>query len=163
MMGRMIPVLVAVLIFAAPGYGAIETRSFESDQQRERYEVLVNELRCPKCQNQNIADSNAPIAQDMREEVYQQLQSGKSNEQVMASLVERFGDFVRYRPEVEPRTWFLWFGPLLAAIVGFLIVWRITRARSRPQSPQVLSAEERLKANQLLGESRDKDADNDQK
>ncbi|MFE8069542.1 cytochrome c-type biogenesis protein CcmH [Marinobacteraceae bacterium S3BR75-40.1] len=155
--GLLLCFLIALTCLSA-AQAAIETRTFEDDAQRERYQSLIDELRCPKCQNQNIADSNAPIAQDMRDEVYRQLQDGAENQAIVDSLVARFGEFVRYRPQVEPRTWLLWFGPALAALVGFLVVWRIGR-RSRPVASEktALTAEERERAKRLLDEASEQD------
>ena len=73
---------------------------FDTREQEVRYQNLIAELRCPKCQNQNIADSNAPISQDMRDEVYEMMQAGASNEEIVDALVARFGEFVRYKPEL---------------------------------------------------------------
>jgi len=121
------------LLVASVAQGAIDARDFPSEEARARFDTLVEELRCPKCQNQNIAASNAPIALDMRDEVYRRILAGESDQEIVAALVERFGDFVRYRPALEPRTWPLWFGPAIAILVGLLVaVIIVRRARAAP-------------------------------
>jgi cytochrome c-type biogenesis protein CcmH len=87
--------------------------------------VLTQTLRCPKCQNQDIADSNAPIAADLRREVYQLIVQGKTDQQITDFMVARYGDFVRYKPALNKRTWILWYGPLALLILGLSVVlWR---------------------------------------
>jgi cytochrome c-type biogenesis protein CcmH len=83
------------------------------------------------CQNQSLADSNAQIAHDLRREVLSLMREGKSDDEVVAFLVQRYGEFVRYKPTMEPSTWLLWFGPALLLIGGGIVVVRIVRARSR--------------------------------
>jgi cytochrome c-type biogenesis protein CcmH len=113
-------------------------------------------LRCPKCQNQNIADSNAPISKDMRDEVYRMMQDGASNDQIVGALVDRFGEFVQYKPPVDNRTILLWAFPAIATIGGFLIVAGVVwRARRREDEPP-LSAEDRARAEQILASQSDK-------
>jgi cytochrome c-type biogenesis protein CcmH len=87
------------------------------------------------CQNQSLADSNAQIAHDLRREVLQLMRQGKSDDEVVAFLVARYGEFVRYKPAVEPATWLLWFGPALLLLGGGIVVARIVRARSRRDVP----------------------------
>lgn len=86
---------------------------FEDQEQHERYQVLLEELRCLVCQNQSLADSPAPLAQDMRREVHRMIGTGSSNQQVVDFLASRYGDFVHYRPPLRASTLLLWFGPLL--------------------------------------------------
>ena len=140
---------------------AVDTYEFKTDDERARYRLLVEELRCPKCQNQNIADSDAPIAMDLRREIYRMLEDGRSNEEIVNYLVDRYGEFVRYKPVLNSRTWFLWYGPWLLLGAGFavlgLIVWRRRRivpvSRSTGASKvDTLSPEERVRLNQLLND-----------
>ncbi|MBG6381183.1 cytochrome c-type biogenesis protein CcmH [Pseudomonas aeruginosa] len=95
---------------------AIDTYQFKDEAERERFRTLTAELRCPKCQNQAIADSNAPIATDLRREIFRMLEEGKSNAEIVDFLVLRYGDFVLYKPPVDTRTYLLWFGPF--ALLG---------------------------------------------
>jgi cytochrome c-type biogenesis protein CcmH len=87
------------------------------------------------CQNQSLADSNAQIAHDLRREVLELMHQGKSDDEVIAFLVARYGEFVRYKPAVEPSTWLLWFGPALLLLGGGIVVARIVRTRSRREVP----------------------------
>ncbi len=123
-----------------------------SRTEQERFNNLLNELRCPKCQNQNIADSDAPIASDMREEVYRMVREGASNDEVVGSLVARFGEFVRYKPEFDRRTAFLWLLPAIVVTIGVLVVVLIVvRSRRASTGPErKLTEEQRRRADQLL-------------
>lgn len=93
-------------------------------EQAERYHELNAELRCLVCQNQTIAESNAPLAKDLREQVETQILAGRSNEQILAYMTERYGDFVRYRPPWSGRTVMLWLGPFLLVLVGLIVLRR---------------------------------------
>ena len=104
---------------------------FRDSVEEARFHRLTAELRCVMCQNQSLADSNAQIAHDLRREVLALMQQGKSDAEVKRFLVERYGDFVLYRPQVSSGTWLLWFGPLLLLLAGALVVWRIVAVRGR--------------------------------
>lgn len=99
--------------------------------QEDRYQTLITELRCLVCQNQNIADSHAPLAKDLREQVLVMIREGKSDAEIKAWLVDRYGDFVLYRPPLKPSTWLLWGSPFLLLLLGLLIAWRIVASRSK--------------------------------
>ena len=96
-----------------------------------RLKSLENELRCLVCQNQTLADSNAPLAEDLRKEVRALALDGKSDAEIQAYLVARYGDFVLYNPPVKSTTYLLWFGPFLLLAAGALAWWRLVRRRSR--------------------------------
>lgn len=110
---------------------AIDTYDFADQAERDRYRVLTEELRCPKCQNQNIADSDAPIAMDMRAEIFKKLENGESNDEIVEFLVDRYGDFVRYNPPVNSSTAILWYGPFTLLALGFVMVGVIVIRRRR--------------------------------
>ncbi|MBC2658385.1 cytochrome c-type biogenesis protein CcmH [Pseudomonas sp. MSSRFD41] len=131
---------------------AIDTYQFANDGERERFHELTKELRCPKCQNQDIADSNAPIAADLRKEIFRMLGEGKDNQQIIDFMVDRYGDFVRYNPALTGKTALLWFGPAGLLLGGVVIIAVIVRRRraQRSDSPNTLSAEERQRLDQLL-------------
>ncbi|WBE24206.1 cytochrome c-type biogenesis protein [Denitrificimonas caeni] len=147
-------VLYAVgLMLASLGLAqaSIDTYDFSTQAERDRYRTLVEELRCPKCQNQNIADSDAPIAMDMRDEIFKKLEEGQSNEEIVGFLVDRYGDFVRYKPPVNKSTLILWYGPAALLVIGFLMVAVIVLRR---RSLRVGKDEQ-----QLSGDEQDRLAD----
>jgi len=103
--------------------------------EEARFHALTAELRCVQCQNQSLADSNAQIAHDLRREVLALMREGRSDAEVKRFLVDRYGEFVLYRPQVESRTWLLWFGPALLLLVGAGVVIGIVRRRARALPP----------------------------
>ena len=103
---------------------------FSSASEQERFQRLTAELRCVMCQNQSLADSDAQIAHDLRREVLDLMQKGRTDAQVKQFLVERYGEFVLYRPQVSSGTWLLWFGPGVLLLAGVAVVWRIIASRS---------------------------------
>jgi len=114
--------LTLVLTLVSLAVFAQEPMVFENQQQQDRFDQLTQELRCLVCQNQNLADSDAPLAHDLRREVHEMLMSGQSNEQIKQFLVERYGDFVLYRPPVQQNTYLLWLAPLILLLGGALVV-----------------------------------------
>ncbi len=104
---------------------------FRDAAEETRFHALTSELRCVMCQNQSLADSNAQIAQDMRREVLALMRQGRSDAQIKQHLVERYGEFVLYRPRVDRHTWLLWFGPGLVLLGGAAVVWSIVRRRAQ--------------------------------
>ncbi|MFI8739495.1 cytochrome c-type biogenesis protein [Stutzerimonas zhaodongensis] len=148
-MKQLIHGLLLTLCLLGSASAAIDAYEFKNEAERERYRTLVEELRCPKCQNQNIADSNAPIAMDLRREIYRMLEEGQSNEQIVDYLVARYGDFVLYKPPVNAKTLVLWYGPIVLLVIGFavlaFILIRRRRASDKPASNTLSEAErERL-------------------
>lgn len=103
---------------------------FRDRAEEQRFHALVSELRCVMCQNQSLADSNAPIAHDLRREVFDLMREGQSDDEIEAFLVGRYGEFVLYRPQLGASTWLLWFGPALLLLVGAVLIVRIVRRRS---------------------------------
>ena len=144
--------LVSALLLAGPALALIETYDFSKPELEARYQQLSEELRCPKCQNQNIADSNAPIAQDLRKLLHQQLELGASDEQILDYMVARYGEYVRYRPRFGGTTIVLWLAPALLLLVGIvtLVVVLRSRAKSGVAGTTSLSTEERLRLRSLL-------------
>ena len=130
---------------------AIDTYEFKDEGERARFRTLTEELRCPKCQNQNIADSNAPIATDLRREIFRMLEEGQSNAQIVDFLVLRYGDFVLYKPPVNARTYLLWYGPFtllgLGALgLGVLVLRRRKGGKNSVQAALSVNERERLSA-----------------
>ncbi|MEE9100880.1 cytochrome c maturation protein CcmH [Pseudomonas sp. NY15181] len=151
-MKRLLAAAALGLALTGIAHAAIDTYEFANDAERQRFRDLTTELRCPKCQNQDIADSNAPIAADLRKQIYAQLQQGKSNQQIVDYMVDRYGEFVRYKPEVSERTWLLWFGPAAFLLLGVGVIGVIVARRRRPAAATstTLSAEEQARLDQLL-------------
>ena len=116
--------LLLVLLFSLPAWAAIETYQFSSPQQEETYQQLTQQLRCPQCQNNNIADSNATISNDMRAKVYELLQQGKSKQDVVEYMVQRYGNFVTYDPPLTLSTLFLWLIPAALLLLGVIVLFR---------------------------------------
>lgn len=117
---------------------AIDVYQFDSDSDRDRFHRLTGELRCPKCQNQNIADSNAPIAKDLRAKIQLMLTEKKSDDEIVDYMIDRYGDFVLYQPRVDRRTWALWFGPAVLMLLGFIVVVFISRRNVSKNTPDKL-------------------------
>ncbi|WP_028006996.1 cytochrome c-type biogenesis protein [Solimonas flava] len=125
---RLAPVaLLAGLLLALPG---APLRAAELDaEQQARYQTLINELRCLVCQNQTIADSNAPLAADLRQQVETQIRAGRSDAEIKRYLTDRYGDFVLYRPPFKAKTWLLWGGPFVVLLIALGVALRFVRAR----------------------------------
>lgn len=125
--------------------------NFDTPAQEARFQQLTRELRCLVCQNQSLADSHADLAGDLRREIYEMLRLDKTNEEIIDFMVQRYGDFVRFRPPVDARTHALWFGPVLLLLVGGLLLARALRGRSQAPAP-TLSPEEQRRVEALLEE-----------
>ncbi len=128
----------------------VETYNFKDGVTQKRYQQLVKELRCPKCQNQNLADSNSQIAVDLRHEVYEMVTAGNSDDEIVDFMVERYGEFVLYRPKVSSLTYILWFGPAIFLLVGVVIVVFIIRQKSPAKEEQTLSDSQQKSLEQIL-------------
>ncbi|MDK9557405.1 cytochrome c-type biogenesis protein CcmH [Marinobacter sp. M216] len=126
---------------------------FRTVEQEQRFQNLIEELRCPKCQNQNIADSNAPISKDMRAEVYRMMSEGATDREIIDALVARFGEFILYKPEVEKRTILLWATPAIAVLGGLLMVTIVViRSRRGNAEQTALTPEEKARVEKILAE-----------
>ncbi len=123
--------LLLLTLVCAPAGAAIDIYQFDNDAQQDRFHRLTEELRCPKCQNQSIADSDAEISQDMRERVARMIREGHSDEEIVTFFVDRYGDFVSYRPPFNPRTAILWVGPLTLLLLGGVGIVLLVRRASR--------------------------------
>ncbi|MEI7053644.1 cytochrome c-type biogenesis protein [Pseudomonas koreensis] len=156
-MKRFIAAVVLGLSLAGVAHAAIDTYEFAQEGDRERFRELTKELRCPKCQNQDIADSNAPIAADLRKEIFRMLGEGKDNQQIIDFMVDRYGDFVRYKPALNAKTALLWFGPAGLFFGGLVVIAVIVRRRraQRTETPPSLSTEERQRLDQLLDKNQE--------
>lgn len=129
-----------------------QTQAFDDPVMEKRYQSLIKELRCPKCQNQNLADSNSQIAVDLRNEVYDMLQQGKADMEITSYMVDRYGEFVLYRPKVNELTYILWFGPAVILFVGVVIVVIAARRKAANKKELDLSAEQQQQLDEILKE-----------
>jgi len=143
--------LVSNTVYASP----VETFEFNNEVTKVRFQALSKELRCPKCQNQNLADSNSPIAEDLRRELYELLQQCKADSEIIDFMVARYGEFVLYRPRVSSVTYILWFGPILLIFIGVIVVIVILRKKPVSQAALALNTEQQEKLKQLLADSAD--------
>lgn len=127
---------VSLCLFLSPWLiGAVDPVQFESELLKERYEEVTQTLRCPKCQNQSIAGSDAPIAKDMRKKVEEQVQAGMTNEEIEQFMIQRYGDFVTYKPPLRARTYVLWFGPPIFLILVGWWFWMALFRKKRNKGP----------------------------
>ena len=142
-------IIFLLITLSAPLFANIEAVRFDNAEMEKRYNKLIYELRCLVCQNQNIADSNAELAQDLRAQVLKMIRQGKSDEDIMDFMVTRYGDFVLYRPPFKLRTLLLWLGPFLFLSVGIWFLFRYIR-RQGARTDNTLSEEEHQLASELL-------------
>ena len=143
---------LALLLVAGSAVAVIETYDFSDPELESRYQQLSAELRCPKCQNQNIADSNAPISQDLRKLLYQQLEQGASDQEILDYMVARYGEFERYRPRFSGATAILWLAPALLLLAAVVVVFLSLRSRrdTRTTTTATLSDEDQQQLQALL-------------
>lgn len=148
-MNRVIAALAVVLLSC--GALAREAAPLADDPQVEaRLIVIAEELRCLVCQNESLIASRADLAMDLKRQVREQIKAGKSDDEIRDYMVQRYGDFVLYRPPVKSATLLLWFGPFLLLAAGFVALWMFVRRRRTVQAA-ALSAEEESRADELLG------------
>ena len=139
------------LFFSTVAFSAIDALNFSSPQQESEYHQLTQSLRCPQCQNNNIADSNATIAVDMREKVFELLQEGKSKNDVVDYMVARYGNFVTYDPPMTASTLILWIAPLLLVLFGVVFLFkRKPKTQSALKSKEVFTEEDQVRLAELL-------------
>jgi len=147
-------IVLTMMLALSASAGAIVFGQYEFDdaEQLERYKQLIYELRCLVCQNQNLADSNAELARDLRREVHRMILEGKSNEDVIDFMVARYGDFVLYRPLLKAKTVLLWSGPFVLGLGALVLLLMHLRRRGSERAPATpLSDEERARLQSLLG------------
>jgi cytochrome c-type biogenesis protein CcmH len=154
-MKRLIVAIVLGIGVLGRSQASIDTQEFVDDSQRQRSHDLALVLRCPKCQNQNIAESTSPIASDLRDEIHRMLVAGRSDEQIIDFIVSRYGDFVLYDPPLSSSTALLWLGPVALLLVGGVAVATIVASRRRRRSTtgNVLTDTERHRLADLLQEA----------
>ncbi|MGK0271037.1 MAG: cytochrome c-type biogenesis protein CcmH [Cocleimonas sp.] len=142
------------LVFSLPAMAVqIEFHTFENEQREKLYLDLIAELRCVKCQNQNLAESNAELATDMREKTYEMVSAGKSREDVVNYMTARYGDFVLYKPPFKSKTLLLWIGPPLMLLFSLYLLLRVIRKQSTQNSKQLSDTERESVRNVLNSNS----------
>ena len=144
-------VVLLALLFCLPlaSQAAINTLPFQNNAQEKRYDHLIEELRCLVCQNQNLADSNADLAKDLRTQVYNMIMQGKSDQEILDYMVDRYGDFVLYRPPVKSTTYLLWAGPFLLLLLAFITTILFIRNRAKGTEPS-MSEHDQARLQKLL-------------
>jgi cytochrome c-type biogenesis protein CcmH len=151
-----ISILVGVLILVTPSQYAnaspVETFVFENEVDKIRFQALSKELRCPKCQNQNLADSNSTVAVALRLELYNMIKQGRADSEIVSFMVGRYGEFVLYNPRVTELTYVLWFGPAFLILMGVLVVFIIVRRKPEKKEKLALSSQQQDKLNKLLND-----------
>ncbi|HHF5113653.1 TPA: cytochrome c-type biogenesis protein [Haemophilus influenzae] len=146
---------LTALLFSSVAFSAIDALNFSSPQQESDYHQLTQSLRCPQCQNNNIADSNATIAVDMRGKVFELLQEGKSKNDVVDYMVARYGNFVTYDPPITASTLVLWIAPLLLVLLGVVfLLRRKPKTQSALKSQEVLTDEDNARLAELLNKDK---------
>lgn len=143
--------LLSTLWLGSAHAGPVETFTFKDEATKLRFQLLSKELRCPKCQNQNLADSNAKIAVDLRKNLYNLLQEGKTDQEIIDFMVYRYGDFVLYRPQLKKQTYILWFGPIVILLgFAFSLIF-VLRKRSKSKENELnLSSKEQVNLDNIL-------------
>jgi len=145
---------LVLLILSFNCFAAVEYRKFSDPQQEQSYKTLIAEIRCLVCQNQTIADSNADLAKDLRRQVYEMLQEGKSQVEIADFMTDRYGDFVLYNPPFKAKTGLLWLGPVVFLLIGLLTLILYSRKKRRDNGldSNVVDKEKQVKVKALLEE-----------
>ena len=125
---------VFLISFLISVLNAEQLITFSDDTYLKRYQNLLEELRCPKCQNQNLADSNAPISNDLKEEIQRLLEQGLDDKDIKRALTERYSDFILYDPKFNKNTYFLWLAPFIVLLIGFWWVYSMSTKNYISQS-----------------------------
>ena len=154
-------VMLFLLLALTSAYAVkIEFHDFANKEQEQLYLQLIAELRCVKCQNQNLAESNAELAKDMRDKAYAMIIKGGSREDVIKYMTDRYGDFVLYKPPFKSKTWLLWFGPAVLLFFSlFYLVRRIRHQQQEVSAKDALSDEQREQMRRILKQSQHKSPD----
>lgn len=143
------------LLILSPLANAVDARQMATAELQETYESINSELRCLVCQNQTIADSNAELAGDLRRQVAEMLQQGKSKQDIIDFMTQRYGDFVLYKPPFKGKTSLLWLAPGLFLVVGMVTVFFVVRRRKSASMQPIINDEQQKKISKLLDEGDD--------
>jgi len=147
---RQFILLLPLLFVILPAHAGIEIREFKTPQQEARYKHLTNTLRCLVCQNENLADSNAELAKQLRAQIYKMINEGSNDKQIVDYMVSRYGNFVLYSPPLIPTTYLLWIGPFALLLIGIVIMQIILRRNRIPT--RRIDEEDYKKAREVLAD-----------
>jgi cytochrome c-type biogenesis protein CcmH len=147
---RRVSILILMVISLAAPALVKEAKPVEDPQIEQRMQALTQQLRCLVCQNETLADSRADLAEDLRREIREQMKAGKSDQEIIAFLTQRYGDFVLYKPPVKATTYLLWFGPFVLLLGGTLLLYRYVKHRREMIQDQPPTAAEHKRAEELL-------------
>jgi len=153
----MVRFFVVFLVLISNAYAAIDTYEFKDKSKEHRFHDLSADMRCPKCQNQNLADSNAAIAQDLKQKIYLMLEADKTDTEIVDYMVARYGDFVLYEPRFNAQNAVLWLGPIVLLVLGLLMVIWLTRSRNKAKQDNKSIPELDAKQQQQLQDVLNKD------
>lgn len=148
-------ILFSTLLLAFTATAAIDVFEFDNEKQEEQFKELSQTLRCPKCQNNTISDSNAELAKDLRLKVYEMTKAGKSRDEIVDYMIARYGNFVTYKPPFTAATSILWLGPLFVVLLGFsLIIFNSRKKAKKVTKSAEWSAEKETRLKALLEEEK---------
>jgi cytochrome c-type biogenesis protein CcmH len=151
---RFVLTLTLFFFLSAPQAATLADYTFDEPEKAEDFRAIIEEMRCLVCQNESLAGSNAELAVDLRNEIYEMMKSGKDKDDIINFMVDRYGDFVLYNPPLKPSTYPLWFGPLIVFLIGAVVLFRILKRKSVSRET-TLSAEEEQRLNRMLNKSND--------
>ncbi|UGA53976.1 cytochrome c-type biogenesis protein [Vibrio sp. VB16] len=156
-MKKLFVILFSALLMSFTAYAAIDVFEFDNEQQEEQFKELSHTLRCPKCQNNTISDSNAELAKDLRVKVYEMTKAGKSKDEIVDYMIARYGNFVTYKPPFTIATSVLWLGPLFVVLLGFsIIVFNSKKKAQKVNQSKEWDAEKEARLKAILEENGDK-------
>ncbi|MBT7331601.1 MAG: cytochrome c-type biogenesis protein CcmH [Oceanospirillaceae bacterium] len=151
--------LLWLLLVPSVSHASIETYQFSQPEMAQRFNDLTTVLRCPKCQNQNLADSDSIIAKDLRAQVHQLLEKNHTNDQITDFMVQRYGDFILYDPPFKRSTLVLWLAPIGLLLMGLLVLWFL--ARKPAVQAAMLTPDEQQQLNDLLASEQQRETHHD--
>ena len=151
--GVILVMVCGLLVSAAVFVSAKEAQPNEDPQIEQRMKTLTEQLRCLVCQNETLADSRADLAEDLRKQIREQIKAGKSDQEIIGFLTERYGDFILYKPPVKKTTYLLWFGPFVLLVAGTGVLYRYLRIRRDKIEEVPLTTDERKRAEEILREA----------
>ena|SRR5437867_3719863 len=143
-------IITFLLIIA--GVAVVRAQPTDDVQLEQRMQALTQQLRCLVCRNETLADSPADVAEDLRRQIRDQMKAGKSDQEIVAFLTQRYGDFVLYKPPVKSTTYLLWFGPFVLLIGGTFLLYKYLGQRRRMIADKPLTDEERKRVEELLNQ-----------